>query len=149
MGARKEADDRLALMNLEARYAMTWDSGHASDWAAVFTEDGTFEICQVGDRPRSVFTGREQLARFCGEFTQTTTGVHLPALPYLEIDGDRARGHVNFHFVAIGRLGPAHTVSRTATGHYEVDYERINGEWLIAHRLEKVLESSRSEYFDY
>jgi len=149
MGLATEVADRLALINLEARYAKAWDSGDALGWASVFTDEGTFEISAVGDRPRSVYVGRQELMRFCEEFTGVISGVHLPALPYLEIDGDRASGHVNFHFVAIGRPAAAHTVSRTATGHYEVIYERVNGEWLMSHRLEKALESSRSEHFDY
>lgn len=148
-GYSVDAANITALQNLEARYAMTWDQGDAAGWAAVFTDEGVFEIAAVGDRPSQRVVGSEELRDFCTQFTTTTLGVHLPSLPYLEIDGDTATGHVNFHFVAVGRPGAAHTLSRTATGHYEVRYVRTDHGWRMQHRVERVLESSRAEFFTY
>ena len=143
------ADDHVELINLEARYAKCWDQADGPGWADVFTADGVFEVEPVGGRAPFVARGREELAAFCTDFNGKFIGVHLPSLPYIEIDGDEATGHVNFHFVAIGRLASAHTMTRTATGHYEVSYRRTGDGWRMSHRLEKPMVSARDEYFDY
>lgn len=137
------------LLNLEGRYAMCWDRADAEGWAGVFAPEGVFEIAPVGDRDRVVVRGRDALVGFCREFNGRFIGVHVPSLPYFEIDGDSATGHLNVYYSAIGRLGGAHTMSRTAVAHYEVRYSRVSGAWLMQHRLEKATVSARSEYFDY
>lgn len=137
------------IIALEARYAMTWDRGDAAGWASVFTPDGQFHIAAVGDRAPVLVDGRAALETFCADFTSEWSGVHLPSLPYLEFDGDTATGHLNFHFVAIGRPSNEHTVSRSASGHYEVRYVRTADGWRMQHRLECPAASARSEFFKY
>ena len=137
-----------AILTLEARYAVCWDRGESTAWADVFTPDGVFEIEAVGDRERVLIRGRAALAEFCARFTADFSGVHLPALPLVDVSGDTASAVVNFHFTAVARLGATHTVTRTASGHYEVQYARTRSGWRITHRLEKPLASSRSEHFD-
>lgn len=149
MSNRERCADHLELLNLEAIYAKTWDSCDARGWAEVFTHDGVFEIAAVGDRQAIRIEGRNELEQFCSDFTATTKGVHLPSIPALEIQDGIATGHLNFHFVAVGRQNPAHTITRTATGYYVVRYKKVDGAWLVEHRVEKVLESSRAEFFDY
>lgn len=149
MTDRGPADDHAEIINLEARYAKCWDQADGGGWAEVFTSDGAFEVAPVGGREPFVVRGREGLAAFCVDFNSKFIGVHLPSLPYLELDGDEATGHVNFHFVAVGRLAPAHTMTRTATGHYEVRYRRTEAGWRMSHRLEKPMVSARDEFFDY
>ncbi|MEO5323595.1 nuclear transport factor 2 family protein [Mesorhizobium sp. CC13] len=145
--ARAEA--MLEIMALEARYARAWDSGDGDGWAGVFTEDGIFEIAAVGDRPALKLEGRDQLSAFCLEFTSKFTGVHVPGLPLVDIDGDEATGHLHFQFVAIGRISANHTMSRTACGQYGVRYRRTEAGWRMVHRLEKAFSSARSEFFDF
>ncbi|CAN7378298.1 nuclear transport factor 2 family protein [Aminobacter sp. LjRoot7] len=145
--ARAEA--MLDIIALEARYARAWDSGDGAAWADVFTADGVFEIAAVGDRPAQKVEGRDQLAAFCLDFTSKYSGVHVPGLPLLDIDSDKATGHLHFQFVAIGRLAPNHTMSRTACGQYDVRYRRTDEGWRMAHRLEKAFSSARSEFFDF
>jgi len=145
----QEAQAYAEILNLEARYAKCWDQADGDGWAGVFTPDGVFEIAQVGDREPLLVRGHAALAAFCLDFNSRFIGVHLPSLPCLEFSGDEAKGHLNFHFTAIGRLAPAHTMSRTASGHYEVLYRRTEKGWRMAHRLEKPTVSARSEYFDY
>lgn len=145
--ARAEA--MLDIIALEACYARAWDCGDGNAWADVFTGDGVFEIAAVGDRPALKVEGKDQLSTFCLDFTSKFTGVHVPGLPLLEIDGDEATGHLHFQFVAIGRLGTNHTMSRTACGQYDVRYRRTETGWRMLHRLEKAFSSARSEFFDF
>lgn len=145
--ARAEA--MLDVIALEARYARAWDSGDGKAWADVFTADGVFEIAAVGDRPALKVEGSEQLSAFCLDFTSKFSGVHVPGLPWLEVDGDEAAGHLHFQFVAIGRLAPNHTMSRTACGQYDVRYRRTEEGWRMVYRLEKAFSSARSEFFDF
>ncbi|WP_395447826.1 nuclear transport factor 2 family protein [Aminobacter sp. UC22_36] len=143
------AEAMLDIIALEARYARAWDSGDGNAWADVFTEDGVFEIAAVGDRPPLMVAGRDQLSDFCREFTAKFTGVHVPGLPLLEIEGDEATGHLHFQFVAIGRIAANHSMSRTACGQYDVRYRRTETGWRMLHRLEKAFSSTRSEFFDF
>ncbi|MCH6231639.1 nuclear transport factor 2 family protein [Microbacterium sp. CFH 31415] len=143
----QRTQDHLELLTLEARYASTWDCGDAAGWAGVFTADGTFEITAVGERPPVVVRGRQALAAFCADFTSSTQGVHLPSLPLLEISSETASGTVPFHFVGISRLRPDHTVSRSASGTYRVEYRRTADGWRIHRRVETALISSRAEHF--
>jgi hypothetical protein len=145
--ARAEA--MLDIIALEARYARAWDSGDGKAWSDVFTADGVFEIAAVGDRPPLKVEGRDQLSAFCTDFTSKFSGVHVPGLPLLEIDGDEATGHLHFQFVAIGRIAANHTMSRTACGQYDVRYRRSEEGWRMVHRLEKAFSSARSEFFDF
>lgn len=128
---------------------MCWDRADGDGWAGVFTPDGVFEVAPVGKREPYIARGHAALAAFCVEFNREIVGVHLPAMPFIDVDGDRATGHVNFHFVGVGRHAPAHTTRRTAIGHYEVEYHRVDGTWLMAHRLEKATISERADLFDY
>ncbi|GAA2820853.1 SnoaL-like protein [Aminobacter aminovorans] len=145
--ARAEA--MLDIIALEANYARAWDYGNHIEWAKVFTADGVFEMAAVGDRPALKVEGRDQLSAFCKDFTSNFTGVHVPGLPLLEIDGDEAMGHLHFQFVAVGRLAANHTMSRTACGQYDVRYRRTDEGWRMVHRLEKAFSNARSEFFDF
>ena len=149
MTDERRATDHVDIINLEARYVMCWDQADGDGWADVFTPDGVFEVVPVGNRAPFAARGRQELAKFCAGFNSKYIGVHLPSLPYIEVAGDEATGHVNFHFVAIGRLAAAHTTTRTATGHYRVRYRRTGGGWRMAHRLEKPMVSAKDEFFDY
>lgn len=139
--------DHAELMNLEARYALSWDSCDAEGWARVFTRDGVFEIEAVGDRDPAVVRGTQQLRAFCQEFTASFQGTHLPALPLLEIDGDTAWGKLNFQFVAVGSVSAGHTMTRAAVGTYTVCYLRTHEGWRMEHRTERAAVSSRTEFF--
>lgn len=143
------AADYTEILNLEALYARCWDRNDAEGWAGVFAEDGIFEIAPAGDRAPLRVQGRPALARFCADFNAVHQGVHLPSIPWLRFEDDRAFGHLNFHFTAVARHSPTHTVNRVATGHYEVTYHRMDGRWLMAHRIENPFQSARSESFDY
>ncbi len=142
------AEARLEIMALEAEYARSWDAGDAEGWAAVFTPDGVFEIAPVGGMAQIVATGSAELAAFCRNIDSIYRGLHFPHLPHLTIDGDRAVGRVHFEWIGINRATDAWSGRRDAAGYYDIAYQRIDGAWRMAHRLEKAVAGTIAEQFD-
>ena len=83
--------DRLAILDLESRYAMTWDLADCDGWAGLFTADGVFELTPA-EPPMNRLEGHEALAGFCRTITGIYRGVHVMGAPALTISGDEASG---------------------------------------------------------
>ena len=132
---RDELADRLAILQLEADYARTWDCRDAAGWAALFTEDGAFELGALADQTEYRFEGRDRLTRFCERVSARQDGVHLLSAPSVELAGDRARGWVHFQYLDRNRETG---VRRYVVGVYAVTYVRgDDGRWRMALRREQ------------
>jgi len=127
--------DRLAILQLEADYARTWDTRDATGWADLFTEDGAFELGGMADDPSYRFEGRERLTRFCERVSSRQEGIHLLSAPSLSFDGDTARGWVHFqYFDRNHETGER----RHVIGVYAVTYARgDDGRWRMRLRREQ------------
>jgi hypothetical protein len=80
------AEDRLAIMDLAARYNHCLDGGDPAGWADCFTEDGVFESSRSG---RS--EGRQQLVAFAEDVAANRAGIrHFIDNLVIDGDGDRA-----------------------------------------------------------
>jgi hypothetical protein len=143
-----ELEARLAIMQLEAQYAHSWDAGDAAGWAALFTEDGVFDLASVGNQARRVVSGRAGLAAFCREINGFYKGLHFMHLPALRIDGDSARGLVHFQWLGLYRPSSTFHGQRHVTGYYDVTYRRVDGSWHMQYRLEKTVSGAQSEGYD-
>lgn len=143
-----EAEARLAIMDLEAEYARSWDAGDADGWAAVFTEDGVFDMAGVGNQPRLVHTGTSELAAFCREIDAIYKGLHFMHLPRIKLAGDTAYGRVHFQWLGLFNPNGHFHGQRQAAGYYDVTYRRINGQWRMQHRMEKAITGQTTENFD-
>lgn len=141
-------EDTLAILQLEGAYPPAWDSGDADAWAGLFTDDGTFELAEVGGVPGSTIRGRDALRRFCVEFTAHTSGIHLLNTPSIVSDGDEATARIHFEFRS-GAAGDAETRHAHVAGHYTVRYRRTPDGWRIAHRREVAVGRSRSWFYSY
>ena len=141
--------DRLAILQLEAEYARTWDSQDADGWAACFTDDGAFEMGSVpGGLPAMRFAGRAELTEFCRLGSGRYEGIHLLSAPSLNFDrgsdqaptspGARAWGWV--HFSYFDRDRETDTV-RQVVGVYAVTYVRGDDGWRMALRREQAVMS--------
>ena len=53
-----DTEDRLAIQELNQRYAVHVDLGEVDAWAALFTEDARFDEQEFGTPP---FTGRQEI----------------------------------------------------------------------------------------
>ncbi len=140
---------QLALIQLEAEYARSWDSADGDAWARLFTPDGVFDMAAVGHQPQATYCGHAELQCFCEKVSAVYSGLHFMHLPKIVIDGDRARSRIHFQWMGVVQSGKAHSGRRTASGYYDVDYRysAIDG-WRISHRLEKAVEGRIEESFD-
>lgn len=144
-----ELADRLAILDLEARYARTWDLADDQGWADLFTPDGVFEMTPA-EPPMNRFEGREALAGFCRAITGIYRGVHVMGAPALTITGDEAAGYVAFHWIGISAPGRAPEEHRHTSGYYHVHYRRgADGQWRMARRNEHGIAGTMSQSYGF
>jgi hypothetical protein len=125
---RLAAADRLALLELHARYAHAIDDGRAEEWAACFTADGVLRTT----RPLRV-EGRAALAAFAADWHEIADGTlrHMTWHHRFEV----AAGD------AVGTCSAA--LLRTARGRVAIDFTAVYRDrfartqqgWLIRERF--------------
>jgi hypothetical protein len=135
---RDDTADRLAIIDLEARYARTFDSCDPEGWAACFTPDGALEMSGVGGHRSRRIEGRAALADFCRHFNARYDSIHMPHLPELTIDGDTARGWVHWQYFDANRETGER---RHVVGVYAVTYHRLDEGWRFHVKRERVFSS--------
>jgi hypothetical protein len=143
-----ELEARLAIMDLEARYARTWDAGDGEGWAALYTENGTFDMAPVGQQQRRVISGTRELAEFCREIDAFYKGLHYMHLPAIQISTGAARARLHFQWTGLYNRDARYSGRRCAEGYYDVVYRKVADRWLIESRLEKAIAGSTAEGFD-
>ena len=104
--ARLQALERRAhivdIMMLEAEYCRAWDFGTGAEWAAVFTDDGIFElsatsaVAPMSGSAAQRFEGTAALTAFRDAFSGSWTMLHQMHLPAVHVDGERASAVVWF-----------------------------------------------------
>ncbi len=144
----RQLEDRAEIMNLEGRYARTWDTGDAKGWADLFTDDGAWQARAAGTKAvANLVEGRQQLEDFCRTCAGYVTGLHFLHLNDLEITGDEAHALVYFDFRGqIRPPGAEETLHQLVTGYYEVDYVRTAEGWRMKFRLEQPTAVNTSGY---
>lgn len=143
----RQLEDRLELIDLEATYARSFDEHDGETWSGLFTHDGVYQSRPVGDAPPVTFVqGRAALAAFCRD--APFHGIHFLHLPQLRFDGDRAtaRVHLEFHGDHPNDPGTPRVAMR---GFYDVAYRRLDGRWLIAHRITSAFGREQSTVLGY
>ncbi len=117
----RKLEDRAALTELVARYAMLVAQGEGASVAALFAEDGRF---RAGQRTAE---GGEALRAFFANLRPLGT-IPLVGNLVLEIDGDEAGGRSTLY----ARV-PGETLA-VYSGWYEDTFRRVRGEWKFASR---------------
>ena len=131
-------EDKLAIMELDARACHAWDCGTVDEWVGNYTENGVFEV-QNHPAGSVAFRGREELTRLCeGAFAYRGAGprgkhCHLNHL--IEGDGDTASHRCHHIGVLIsdgvprvGSMGVcynalAHTSDGWKYTHVKIDFD--------------------------
>jgi hypothetical protein len=122
----QEAADRIMIQDLLGRYAFAADYGRDDPeaWAALFTEEGRFEIPET----LVVVAGRPALSEFIEGLHRTVPGIHHVMTNFvIDVDGDRARGKCELNEFM---LRPE-AIYNNLHGWYEDDYLRVDGRWYI------------------
>jgi len=136
-----EAEDRLAILEMQNRYILAMDYFDADAYAAVFTEDG------VLDWARGEVIGRDAIREFMATGTydlrklnfqpaQTEDGRewppavrHLVTNQVIEIDGDTAR--VVSYWMNYSNAADRRQIQWLSYGSWDDELVKVNGEWLF------------------
>jgi hypothetical protein len=118
-------EDRLAIQELYARYNHAIDFGHADDWAACFTPEGTFSSPGA---PES--KGTAALAAFASGFAATMKARHWTNNLVLTPNGNGVSGTC---YLVLLNLA-AKPASIMISGIYQDELVRSGGEWKFASR---------------
>jgi uncharacterized protein (TIGR02246 family) len=113
------SEDRDEIRDLFARYCMHMDTGEAEAWAALFTDDGVFDV-----GPQS-FVGRDALVGFATSVGPTLH--HMVLNEVIDVDGDVASCRASILAFAGGQI--------VVTGRYQDTLQRVGGRWRIAKRV--------------
>ncbi len=137
-----DVEGHLSILKLDGEYARSWDTGDAAAWAALFTEDGSYET-GFGEGPTSGAQGREGLEEYCRTTVAANHGIHLCHTPAIEIEGDQATSWMQFEYRALtdGRHR-LHVI-----GSYRTVYARTSDGWRIRHRRSQIMESIHTGFF--
>lgn len=115
--------DRLAIVDLAARYNHAFDSQNSDAWADTFTADGVFES------PGGRATGREELRAYNANREGATDRRHWIDNVTIEGDGETAQLRCYLLLIDITQGG-----APVATGRYDDDLARVDGAWKFTHR---------------
>ena len=124
--------DKLEIREVFGRYALTVDARDASGWAALFTDDGIFEIEAGEGGPRFQFRGTDQLEAFVHAHGSMVPGTrHMMTGFVTTVDGDEATDHCTL----VGHVNRPDKVYIFASGWYETTLRKVDGRWRIARRI--------------
>src|SRR5262245_28254642 len=119
-------EDRLAILDLIARYNHALDAGDKEAYAATWAEDGVFEL-----GTQETVRGRAALReRFANPPPEGVRLRHWSTNAIIEGDGDRATLRL---YVMAMRIDPQGR-QIGFSGVYDDRLERVSGAWKFAHR---------------
>ncbi|MBI4362969.1 MAG: nuclear transport factor 2 family protein [Euryarchaeota archaeon] len=118
------AEDRLAILELCARYNRTVDSRDTEGWLSTWTDDGVFETTF------GTFQGRKAMEGFLRVFYATMQGKrHWSGNHIIEGDGDTATLTCDLMLLQTGKSPGVY-----ATGTYTDALRRVAGAWRFSRR---------------
>lgn len=133
------AEDRAAILQLEAEYLMALDWGDAESYAALFAPDGVLEW--AGGKA----TGPEEIYREIGIYKDTIAKIygtdsagdpvalrHFITNQAIYVHGETAKGVVYWFEVANNGPGDAPLIG--SYGHYEDAMRKVDGVWKFVSR---------------
>lgn len=142
-----ELERTVGVIALEGEYARSWDAGDAAGWAALFADDGVFEMIGVEGRDDVVHRGSAALEQFCTDMFGVFRGLHLMHLPAIRQDAAGVSSVINFRFDYAKASEQGHEIHEV-TGKYDTTYVLTADGWRIQHRVERALSRRRSvSYF--
>ena len=116
--------DIAEIRRLNARYNKVADNADAPAYAALFTEDGVFEL--IGSAPVCGRIALEAMA------LATTATIHVATEPDIEVDGDSARQQVRM--LILGARRDKSWNRLVTSGWYHDVLARMPDGWRYRHR---------------
>lgn len=130
--------DRQEIAELNARYAMAIDLGHADDFASIFTEDGLLlgiDSKRRGGSERYRAEGHQALAMFAASAFEKRRGFgrHWSGNQIVEPDNDRVKGTSYLFFLTID---PDHLTNEIMVSAIQHDvYVHTTAGWRMSQRV--------------
>ncbi|MBI5444066.1 MAG: nuclear transport factor 2 family protein [Deltaproteobacteria bacterium] len=119
--------EKLAILEVLARYALTIDVGDVEAFAEIFAEDGAW----VWEEGGLVFQGRSELKELAAAVSQHLPGgQHLMTNHVVEVNGSRAEARCQFAVL----LSRPERVYVTLVGEYRDLLEKRQGRWFLGRR---------------
>lgn len=133
------AEDRAAILQLEAEYLMALDWGDAESYAALFAPEGRLEWAggtAVGPEEiyRELGIYKEAIKQYYGDdgSGQPVVLRHFITNQAIYIHGDTAKGVI--YWFEVANNGPGHTPAIGSYGHYEDSMRKVDGAWKFVSR---------------
>ena len=130
-------EDREAIRELIARYGPLADAGDCAGAAALWTEDGVYEVGGFGS-----YTGRAAIQTLLeGESHQGLIhggAAHVLSPPVIDLDGDRAVART--YSVVFRKSGDNWEAHRASANMWHL--VRVGAEWKVARRINQLLDGS-------
>ncbi len=130
-------EDRLALLDLIAEYAFTWDDRDADGWSNLFIENAVWEMHDFGSACSEVILQTRSELRAAAdrvaERSATQARHHQGSTLFTDLGQDSAHARTLF-FVTHQRSDEA-TPRMTVSGVYEDDFVRTDAGWRFARRV--------------
>lgn len=125
-------EDRLAIQELNHRYATHIDLHEIDEWVGLFTQDAVFDEREF-DSP--LFTGHEEIRAYGHTLVETVQYAlhHMTTHVISSLTATSARG-IAFAIVEAVLKDGFHARHQVI---YQDRYEKIDGQWLIAERVLK------------
>ena len=130
-------EDREAIRDLIARYGPLVDAGDCAGAAALWAEDGVYEVGGFGS-----YTGRAAIqALLEGESHQSLIhggAAHVLSPPVIDLDGDRATART--YSVVFRKADDIWEAHRASANMWHL--VRVGTEWKVARRINRLLDGS-------
>ena len=130
-----DVDDRLAILEMIARYSYAWDEQDAEAYMALFAEDAIFEVDpELPGGPATHAHGREAIGawareRMAARVVGVQTRHHQTGTLFEELSADEARTRT---MLLTTRVGP--NAGPSTTGVYYDEWRRTPDGWRFARR---------------
>jgi ketosteroid isomerase-like protein len=132
-------EDREAIRDLIARYGPLADSGDCAGAAALWTDDGIYEVGGFGS-----YQGRTAIRTLLeGESHQQLIhggAAHLLSPPIIDLDGDRATART--YSVVFRKAEDGWEAHRVSANLWHL--MRTGEGWKVAHRVNRLLDGSEN-----
>ncbi|MFC7446837.1 nuclear transport factor 2 family protein [Rhodococcus daqingensis] len=129
-------EDQLALMRIISAYGPAVDSGESATVAAMWTEDGVYDVdtgCLRGhDEIEAMVQSRPHQT-----YIHDGSG-HLVGPPHIDVDGDTAVATCHSQLVLHDPQTRTYRVARITANRWE--FARIDGQWKVTLRTNRILD---------